>query len=84
MLLLLGLALYRLYDLVLSVSDRYRKCLCVWGKLFLWEVLRELSSRFCHSAQHYSQGRIQDLWKGGGAQRLPRAPQARRFLEGPV
>ena len=30
------------------------------------------------------QGRIQDLWKGGGAQRLPRALQARRFLEGPV
>ena len=31
------------------------------------------------------QGRIQDLWKGGGgAQRLPRVPQARRFLEGPV
>ena len=22
--------------------------------------------------------------RGGGAQRLPRAPQARRFLEGPV
>ena len=29
------------------------------------------------------QGRIQDLWKGR-AQRLPRVPQARRFLEGPV
>ena len=26
---------------------------------------------------------VQDLWKGG-AQRLPRAPQAQRFLEGPV
>ena len=31
------------------------------------------------------QGRTQDLWKGGGgAQRLPRAPQAQWFLEGPV
>ena len=36
-----------------------------------------------HLQTYTHQGRIQDLWKGE-AQRLPRAPQARRFLEGPV